>query len=404
MFLVKTDGCFFWRVLCYTSVASMGNKHCHDSCNTSTVQAPLGSAVLLSCSFGSTSLGISPGHGWVVWNQISGSGASLVNITSSGKVDFLDPRQGRVKAFLNQGGLGNFSISIDALQASDLGSYCCELQSHDQCHRVEVEELDQDSTDLQVLFFSVGGVAVLIVLLSGCFCWVKWTRSSTPPEDVACSDDVGRDVAQKRGAGNERPIYENNEHDPTRMQHEPTRIQQNPTRIQQDPTTIQYDPTGIQHEPPINQHEPPRNQHEPPRNQHEPARYQNKPVRDLSEKRRGFHRELMSRLRQSSLGRHYYANQAEINEQARAQIDIHQRANEAETNQEGRFQMDNRQRGSFWRKKPKESTFLSPHNILYNHNPYNLSYIETTPSLSRSLPECEYKNPIYNKSTDQINK
>ncbi|XP_035605093.1 uncharacterized protein LOC118366487 isoform X2 [Oncorhynchus keta] len=327
--------------------------------------APLGSAVLLSCSFGSTSLGISPGYGWVVWNQISGSGASLVNITSSGKVDFLDPRQGRVKAFPNQGGLGNFSIRIDALQASDLGSYCCELQSNDQCHRVEVEELDQDSRDLQVLFFSVGGVAVLIVLLCGCFCWVKWTRSSTLPEDVACSDDVGRDVAQKRGAGNERPIYENNEHDPTRMQHEPTRIQQNPTRIQQDPTTIQYDPTGIQHEPP-------RNQHEPPRHQHEPARYQNKPVRDLSEKRRGFHRELMSRLRQSSLGQHYYANQAEINEQARAQIDSHQRANEAETNQEGRFQMDNRQRGSFWRKKPKE--------------------------------KCEYKNPIYNKSTDQINK
>ncbi|XP_029628971.1 uncharacterized protein LOC115206316 isoform X2 [Salmo trutta] len=320
--------------------------------------ATLGSVVLLSCSFGSTSLGISPGHVWVVWNQISGSGASLVNITSSGKVDFLDPRQGRVKAFPNQGGLGNFSIRIDDLQASDLGSYCCELQSNDQCHRVEVEELDQDSTDLQVLFFCVGGVAVLIVLLSVCFCWVKWTRSIKPPKDVACSDDVGRDVAQKRGAGNERPIYENNEHNPTRMQHEPTRIQHNPTRIQQDPTTIQYDPTRIQHEP--------------PRNQHEPATYQNKPVRDLSEKRRGFHRELMSRLRQSSLGQHYYANQAEINEQARAQIDNHQRANEAETNQEGRFQMDNRQRGSFWRKKPKE--------------------------------KCEYENPIYNRNTNQINK
>ncbi|CAB1348949.1 unnamed protein product [Coregonus sp. 'balchen'] len=266
----------------------MGNKHCHDSCKTSTLQAPLGSVVLLSCSFGSTSLGISPGHGWVVWNHGSGSGVSLVNITSSGKVDFLDPRQGRVKAFPNQGVLGNFSISIDALQASDLGSYCCELQSNDQCHRVEVEELDQDSTDLQVLFFSICGVAVLIVLLSGCFCWVKWTRSSAPPENVTCSDNVGRDVAQERGAGNERPIYE-----------------------------------------------------------------------------------LMSRLRQSSLGRHYYANQAEINQQARAQMDNHQRANEAETNQEGRSQMANRQRGSLWRKKPKE--------------------------------KCEFKNPIYNNSTDQLN-
>ncbi|CAB1347907.1 unnamed protein product, partial [Coregonus sp. 'balchen'] len=273
------------------------NKHCHDSCNTSTLNAPLGSAVLLSCSFGSTSLGISPGHGWVVWNQGSGSGASLVNITSSGKVDFLDPRQGRVKAFPNQGGLGNFSILIDALQASDLGSYCCELQSSHI-----------------VLFFSVGGVAILIVLLSGCFCWVKWTR-----------------------AGNEGPIHEKNEHDPTRMQYDPT-------RILHDPTTIQHDPTRILHDPTTFQYDPSRIQHEAPRNQHEPARYQNK-VRESSEKRRqGLHRELMSRLCQSSLGRHYYANQAEISQQARAQMHNRQRANEAETNQEGRSQMDNHQR------------------------------------------------------------
>ncbi|XP_038817932.1 uncharacterized protein LOC120018792 [Salvelinus namaycush] len=400
MLLVKTEVCFFWMVLCYTSFASMGNKHCHDSCNTSTLQAPLGSAVLLSCSFGSTFLGISPGHGWVVWNQGSGSGASLVNITSSGKVDFLDPRQGRVKAFPNQGGLGNFSILIDALQASDLGSYCCELQSHDQCHRVEVEELEEGSHI--VLFFSVGSLAILLVLLSGCFCWVKWTRvttertpdyinthfcagSSAPPEDVACSDNVGRDVAQERGVGNERPIYENNEHDPTRMQHDPTtiqhdpttiqhdptRIQHDPTRIQHDPTRIQHDPTRIQHDPTRIQHDPTRIQHEAQRNQHEPARYKNK-LRESSEKRRqGFHGELMSRLRQSSLGQRYYANQAEINQQARVQMDNHKRANEAKTNPEGRSQMDNRQRGSFWRKKPKE--------------------------------QCEYENPIYNSAV-KLNK
>ncbi|XP_070987376.1 uncharacterized protein [Oncorhynchus clarkii lewisi] len=368
--------------------------------NKVSCQAPLGSAVLLSCSFGSTSLGFSPGHGWVVWNQGSGSGASLVNITSSGKVDFLDPRQGRVKAFPNQGGLGNFSILIEALQASDLGSYCCELQSHDQCHRVEVEELEEGSHI--VLFFSVGSLAILLVLLSGCFCWVKWTRvstertpdyinthfcsgSSAPPEDVACSDNVGRDVVQERGVGNERPIYENNEHDPTRMQHDPTRIhhdpttiqhdpttiQHDPTRIQHDPTTIQHDPTTIQHDPTRIQHDPTRIQHEAQRNQHKPVRYKNK-LRDSSENRRQvFHGELMSRLRQSSLGQRYYANQAEINQQTRVQMDNHQRANEAKTNQDGRSQMDNCQRGSFWRKKPKE--------------------------------QCEYENPIYN-SVVQLHK
>ncbi|XP_021443618.2 uncharacterized protein LOC110507737 isoform X2 [Oncorhynchus mykiss] len=439
MLLVKTEVCFFWMVLCYTSFASMGNKHCHESCNTSTLQAPLGSVVLLSCSFGSTSLGISPGHGWVVWNQGSGSGASLVNITSSGKVDFLDPRQGRVKAFPNQGGLGNFSILIDALQASDLGSYCCELQSHDQCHRVEVEELEEGSHI--VLFFSVGSLAILLVLLSGCFCWVKWTRvstertpdyinthicagSSAPPEDVACSDNVGRDVVQERGVGNERPIYENNEHDPTRMQHDPTRIHHDPTTIQHDPTTIQYDPTRIQHDPTAIQHDPTtiqhdlsrfqhdpttiqhdlsrfqhdpttiqhdptriqhdptRIQHEAQRNQHEPVRYKNK-LRDSSENRRqGFHGELMSRLRQSSLGQRYYANQAEINQQTRVQMDNHQRANEAKTNQDGRSQMDNCQRGSFWRKKPKERKLL----FFFTHTTYCIIiiiYIKT--SLSQNV-------------------
>ncbi|XP_029571081.1 uncharacterized protein LOC115163391 isoform X2 [Salmo trutta] len=388
MLLVKTEDCLFWMVLCYTSFTSMGNKHCHDSCNTSTLQAPLGSAVLLSCSLGSTSLGISPGHGWVMWNQGSGSGASLVNITFSGKVDFLDPRQGRVKAFPNQGGLGNFSIRIDDLQASDLGSYCCALQNHDQCHRVEVEELEEGSHI--VLFFCVGSLAILLVLLSGCFCWVKWTRvstertpdyinthfcagSSAPPEDVACSDNVGREVAQERGVGNERPIYENNEHDPTRMQHDPTRMQHDPTRMQHDPTRMQHDLTRMQHDlsrihhdPSRIHHDPTRIQHEAQRNQHKPARYKNK-LRDSSEKRRqGFHGELMSRLRQSSLGQRYYANQAEINQQARVQMDNHQRANEAKTNQEGRSQMDNCQRGSFWRKKPKE--------------------------------QCEYENPIYNSA------
>nr|XP_029529790.1 uncharacterized protein LOC115137613 isoform X1 [Oncorhynchus nerka] len=367
MLLVKTEVCFFGMVLCFTSFASMGNKHCHDSCNTSTLQAPLGSAVLLSCSFGSTSLGISPGHGWVVWNQGSGSGASLVNITSSGKVDFLDPRQGRVKAFPNQGGLGNFSILIDALQASDLGSYCCELQSHDQCHRVEVEELEEGSHI--VLFFSVGSLAILLVLLSGCFCWVKWTRVSTE----RTPDYINTHFCA--GVGNERPIYENNEHDPTRMQHDPTRIHHDPTTIQHDPTRIQYDPTRIQHDPTTIQHDlsriqhdpttiqhdptriqhdPTRIQHEAQRNQHEPVRYKNK-LRDSSENgRQGFHGELMSRLRQSSLGQRYYANQAEINQQTRVRMDNHQRANEAKTNQDRRSQMDDCQRGSFWRKKPKE--------------------------------------------------
>ncbi|XP_010869459.4 uncharacterized protein LOC105011264 isoform X2 [Esox lucius] len=486
MFSVKTNSWYFWMVTYYTSVASMG---CLDSCNKSTLQASLGSVVLLSCSFGSMYLEKSPYRTWVVWSH--GSNSSLVNITSFGQVDFLDSKQGRVKVFPNEGRLGNFSIRIDALQASDLGSYCCELHSKDQCHRVDLGE-GFENTYLQVLFFSVGGAAGLIVLLSICFCLMKWTGVSCKNEDdyvntsissennehdptkmqhdltiiqhdqtriqhdqtriqqdpsriqhgptriqhdqtriqhdqtrirhhpTRMQDDPNRIQHHPTGMQDDPTRIQHDptriqhhpnrmqddptriQHDPTRIQHGPTRIQQDlpgiqqdptriqhhPTRMQDDPNRIQHHPTGMQDDPTRIQHDPTRIQHdptriqqdlteiqhhqEPPRNRKKAVRFSNTPARDLSEKKKGFHTELMNILRQSSLGRHYYANQAEINQQARAQMDICQKANDAETNQEDRSQMDNTQRGHFQGKPNKD--------------------------------KCEYENPIYNKRIDHLNK
>lgn len=69
----------------------------------------------------------------VKWSQSSG----LLVIKDNGSVDFEDPRDGRVTVFPFLFSKGNFSILIHKLQASDSGTYCCQL-SH-ECQRVALK-------------------------------------------------------------------------------------------------------------------------------------------------------------------------------------------------------------------------------------------------------------------------
>lgn len=103
---------------------------CNDpgSCKVHTLRASIGSSVLLPCNFSSST----PGS--VSWGHMQNT--YLLHLKSEGQVKFVDPRNGRVKVFPNQGSEGNYSICIDDLKYSDLGCYQC--QSGGNCLSVKL--------------------------------------------------------------------------------------------------------------------------------------------------------------------------------------------------------------------------------------------------------------------------
>ncbi|XP_071372396.1 uncharacterized protein [Centroberyx affinis] len=331
--------CIFFLALCFMYVSSDGGQYCEDLCETSTLVAPLGSSVLLPCSFANTSHSSPSARDSVRWMQ--SPNFHLVKLTSKGNITFLDPRYGRVKAFPNQCSQGVFSIRIDELQQSDLGCYRCEQD--DGCHQVEVvEQAGGLSAEERLLLYNAAGVAALILLLSACsYWWVRRQRNESTPDYVNSSFNAGispppeetrREPGneQQRGAVNNQPVYDNDGYVPDIHQ-------DNIARNHYDPAGTPYDLERNQPTQSASEPDPNRNQC----NQMESQR-----------RKQGFHRELLSRLRQAS-SRHYYVNQAEMNQQAMSS------------------QGENHHRASFWRKKAKLKS--------------------------------EYKNPIYNNSTEQLN-
>uniref|UniRef100_A0A3B4ANL9 Ig-like domain-containing protein n=1 Tax=Periophthalmus magnuspinnatus TaxID=409849 RepID=A0A3B4ANL9_9GOBI len=76
----------------------------------------LGSSVLLPCNF-------TQAQNIVSW--IQSPTVNVVTITPTGRVNFSDPRFGRIHTFPNEGSLGNYSISISNVNHTDLGCYRC---------------------------------------------------------------------------------------------------------------------------------------------------------------------------------------------------------------------------------------------------------------------------------------
>ncbi|XP_035010593.1 uncharacterized protein LOC118106285 isoform X4 [Hippoglossus stenolepis] len=180
---MNADKWIFPLALCFICASSNDEQHFEKSCGQypylcerHIVSTPLGSSVLLPCNFTTNGLG------WVSW--VHASGENLLRLKADGHVQFMLPKEGRVKVFPNQGSRGNYPIRIDELQDSDLGCYRC-LQG-DKCHQVDLHvTTDTLSKETWGLIYICVGV-VTFVLLGVCtyFLHKKMTQDST--NNIVC--------------------------------------------------------------------------------------------------------------------------------------------------------------------------------------------------------------------------
>ncbi|XP_063762355.1 uncharacterized protein LOC134879780 isoform X2 [Eleginops maclovinus] len=276
-----------------------------DVCETHRLRASLGSSVLLPCYFKTTNVT------FVSWTHTPE--LALLDLTSAGRIVFLDPRFGRVKAFPNQGSEGNFSISISELKNSDLGCYVCTQE--EKCLQVElVGKNGAQSIYMMLLMYIGAAVAAFILLSFGGYCCKKFCCKTTSQYNP------------------EFAVTEENE-------------DQGPFNQQELPGNYCNTVSGALPPPDMTLHPPSSSGIYP--NLDEFQR-----TESLRTKQR-FHRELFNRLRQASSRRHYYVNQHQMRQQ---------QANAA--------QKEKRHKGR-GKKKVKDNG--------------------------------EFKNPIYNRSLDQLN-
>ncbi|XP_030236276.1 uncharacterized protein LOC115560828 isoform X3 [Gadus morhua] len=258
-----------WFALCNLCASLNDQSHCQDSCDTVMISASLRSSILLPCH--APFLGLTD---WMLWVQ--NTGAPLVNLSSQGKVWFLEPREGRVKTFPNEGSRGNYTIRIDGLQESDLGCYQC--GPADACHQVVVQK---EEVDLWLPLCITAGVTTVILFV--CFCCYKASFSGCK----GCS-------LSQRGT---RKRQENDEQEPADIGlSEDERLARN--QDQGPPETIHdYEEQSESVAPcrPVRGHP------------------QLERTRSTERKHALLNREIFSRLRQAS--RHFYVNQDEIIQQ-----------------------------------------------------------------------------------------
>ncbi|XP_062241126.1 uncharacterized protein LOC133951287 isoform X8 [Platichthys flesus] len=195
---MNADKWIFPLALCFLCASSNDEQHFEKLCGQNpylcemhTVSTPLGSSVLLPCNFTTSGLG------WVSW--VRASGENLLHLMSDGHVQFMLPKEGRVKVFPNQGSRGNYPIMIDDLQDSDLGCYCC-LQGN-KCHQVDLHVTTDTLSEetWRLIYICVGVVTFILLGVGSYFLHKKMTQDNT-------TNLVGVDI---EGADNHSLVYVN---------------------------------------------------------------------------------------------------------------------------------------------------------------------------------------------------
>ncbi|XP_043976297.1 uncharacterized protein LOC122833062 [Gambusia affinis] len=150
-----------------------------DGCfKTQEIRSPLGSSVVLPCKFSSND------SSWIKWTQAKedGQNVDLVRLSSKGRIVYLNPRSGRVKTFPLQASERKYSIVIDELQNSDLGSYYCE--DSDECFEVQVKlpvDKDADVSPLRYVFIGLSA----LLFLSAVVYFIKWFCNNNTQDSTA---------------------------------------------------------------------------------------------------------------------------------------------------------------------------------------------------------------------------
>ncbi|XP_037632133.1 uncharacterized protein LOC119491932 isoform X3 [Sebastes umbrosus] len=388
---MNADKWIFLLALCFICVSSNEEPYLDNACEQNldgcnemhTLSASLGSSVLLPCNFTTRNLN------WVSWAHTNR--VDVVHLTSDGRIKFMDHRYGRVKAFPNQGSEGNYSIGIDDLQNSDLGCYCCK-QGH-VCLQVELvaESNPEEGAPIDLMWLLIYicvGVAAFILLSMAGYCCMKCICEYSPSLalskekcvvcyfiswidglvgylkklfiSVCCNNRLQYNVNNPEETGGASAPPEEAGRAPVDQQQ---RGAGNDDLVyendDQDPRSNQQDDATRNYCNPLDEVQPDPDPTQP--TQSSSGIYPNLHQFERTESRRtkqSFHIELFSRLRQASLSRHYYVNQGELRKQQAAST-----------------QTDNPRRGlgkKMKKKKVKENG--------------------------------EYKNPIYNRSTDHLNR
>ncbi|XP_030601146.1 uncharacterized protein LOC115791160 isoform X2 [Archocentrus centrarchus] len=332
----------FLFTLCFTCVSP--NESCGDLeyCEKISLRASLGSSLFLPCSIKTSN------PKWVIWSHTAKEKADLVKLTPEGHITFLDPRNGRVKVFPIQASDGNFSIRIEELEKADLGCYNCGWTC------LQVVDGRSASRDLWPVIYICAGVAALLLLsiISYCSYWKyigSCNNKTQDSADIPTSADpsapplptVNVPVGVHVHVQQAAGAYNNN----LVYENDDQRpASAEPSRNRRDPPGVVRYLDGTQLQQP---------------SQSSSGIYPNLDQfhferAESQRTRQRFPLELFSRLRQASFSRHYYVNQHDLRKQ-----------------QAMSKQAENQHRGR-GKKKAKDN--------------------------------CEYNNPIYNMSTDQLNR